>query len=161
MRSDATERRPDLRAAEVAGEIRQVFPADALAVRAALAALARALLAHLPSAEARGTVELVLAEVLNNIVEHAYRSGSGPIELRLRPGPDGVEVFVADEGRPFPGGVLPPARRPSAQAAARLPEGGFGWAMIRDLSRDLRYSREGGRNELRFRVPVRQFPDGN
>ena len=31
----------------------------------------------------RGTVELVLAEVLNNVAEHAYAGGSGPVAVDL------------------------------------------------------------------------------
>ena len=38
-----------------------------------------------------------------------------------------------------------------------LPEGGFGWGMIRDLTDDLSYRRDGARNELRFTVDLDSF----
>lgn len=132
--------------------IREVFPGEALVVRAALAEMLAALAPRLASAEVRGRAEIVLAEVLNNIVEHACRIHSGPIEMQLRLGPESIEVFIADEGRPFPGGTLPRGRPLEPQEAGGLPEGGFGWTLIRSLSRDLTYRRQDGRNELRFRL---------
>lgn len=130
------------------------FRGEALAVRAALRESLAALAPHLPSAELRGTVEIVLAEVLNNIVEHAYGNTPGPVELQLRPGPRGLEVFVADEGRPFPQGHPPrPDTRTTGDA---LPEGGFGWPLIHSLTRDIAYRRHAGRNELRFRLSTIQ-----
>ena len=33
-----------------------------------------------------------------------------------------------------------------------LPEGGFGWFLIRELTHDLTYRRDGSRNHLSFRM---------
>jgi serine/threonine-protein kinase RsbW len=136
--------------------IRQSFPGEALAVRAALADTVAALAPYMASEHDCGTVEIVLAEVLNNIVEHAYRSGPGLIEMQLRLGPGCLEVFVADEGHPLPGGILPLGSEPQTGDIASLPEGGFGWALIRKLSHDLTYRREGERNQLSFRLSLEQ-----
>ncbi len=35
-----------------------------------------------------------------------------------------------------------------------LPEGGFGWALIRDLTSDLLHHRVEGMNQLEFQVPL-------
>jgi len=102
-----------------------------------------------------GTAETVLGEVLNNIVEHAYADRPGaPIGVTLAPGTTGLAVEVTDTGAPMPGGRLPEPRRAALDVGrAELPEGGFGWSVIRDLTVDLEYGREGRVNRLRFRIP--------
>jgi serine/threonine-protein kinase RsbW len=35
-----------------------------------------------------------------------------------------------------------------------MPEGGFGWLIIRQLARDVAYVREDGVNQLSFRIAV-------
>lgn len=103
------------------------------------------------------TLELVLAEVLNNVVEHAYQDrGTGRIELDVTVHAGFIHCTVVDFGMPMPGGVLPEARRhcPKALALQDLPEGSFGWALIRDLTTGLGYRRVGDSNELWFRVDL-------
>jgi serine/threonine-protein kinase RsbW len=101
----------------------------------------------------RATAEIVLAEVLNNVVEHAYAQGPGDIELSLDCRDDGVAVCITDSGLPMPGGALPEGRPQVLGAIPDLPEGGFGWFLIRSMTRDLTYRREGGRNRLCFIIP--------
>jgi serine/threonine-protein kinase RsbW len=101
----------------------------------------------------RNTAEIVLAEVLNNIVEHAYSTGPGPIRLWFGLEPGQLCVRIEDEGRPMPGNRLPAGQLP---LPADLAEGGFGWHLIRSLSTDLRYDRCGGVNRLCFRLPAEQ-----
>lgn len=106
--------------------------------------------------EDRGTVELVLAEVLNNVVEHAYAGGlSGTIEITMLQCPGKLHCSVTDEGRPMPG-LAPPAGREARLDVPpeAMPEGGFGWFMIRELSRDLAYRRDAGRNRLTFALDL-------
>ena len=55
--------------------------------------------------------------------------------------------------RPSPGGEPPAGQAPDPDD---LPEGGFGWHLIRSLSKDLEYHREGDRNFLTFRLDMRQ-----
>lgn len=103
------------------------------------------------------TLELVLAEVLNNVVEHAYEdSGEGRIELSVSVHDGCIDCRVTDFGAPMPGGALPPARRhsPRALALQDLPEGSFGWALIRDLTTGLEYWRDKGANRLSFRISL-------
>ena len=131
------------------------LPAEGAAVRRALAE-ARAALADLGvTAECLGDVELVLAEVLNNIVLHAYGQTPGPITLELRLKGDDLICVVRDSGRPMPGG------QPPAGTAARLdlgpdalPEGGFGWFLIRSHIRALHYDRDGAGNRLTLHLPL-------
>lgn len=101
--------------------------------------------------EDRGTAEIVLAEVLNNIVEHAYASSTGDIRLILSLGPGNLVCRIEDEGRPMPGGTLPAGTLPDP---SDLPEGGFGWHLIRVLSQGLTYDRVGGVNRLSFMLPA-------
>ncbi len=135
-------------------DLELTLQADALSVRHALRVMQLRLAGTLPEAVA-GTLELVLAEVLNNIVEHAYRGEGGSIELCISARPGALVCRVADQGVPMPGGELPDPPRPDpALAIEDLPEGGFGWMMIRELAQDLQYRRDAGRNELRFRLSL-------
>lgn len=126
------------------------IPAHPDAVRAALRHLCQASPVAGLTPDARGSVELVLAEVLNNVVEHAYAGSAGEIEVTLAAGEEGLCCLVADAGLPMPDGMLPAGRLPELQDD--LPEGGFGWHLIRSLATDITYRREGGRNLIGFCV---------
>ncbi|MCI2400199.1 ATP-binding protein [Aliiroseovarius subalbicans] len=132
-----------------------VFPSDELAVRKALKS-SMAGLAHMDmSADEKGTVELVLAEVLNNVVEHAYGgAGQGVIELDVSRDDDILVFDVLDDGLPMPDGETPAGRPLDLDTCAEqdLPEGGFGWFLIRELTQDLTYRRDGNRNHLSFKM---------
>ena len=137
------------------------FPADITRVRQALADLLAAPQVRALGGADRGTVELVLAEVLNNIVEHAYAGGTGPVEVDLWATNTGLSFRVADAGSAMPDGTLPPGQLPDLppfgdgpSELADLPEGGFGWHLIRSLTRDLTYARHGGRNLLTFAIAL-------
>ena len=107
------------------------------------------------SAEARGDAELVLAEVLNNVAEHAYPDRVGPVSVMLCRVKDGVVCRVVDQGAAMPGHRLPEGELTAGPSLALddLPEGGFGWHLIRSLTRDLVYVRDVGENRLSFRLP--------
>ena len=106
--------------------------------------------------EDAGTLEIALAEALNNIVEHAY-SGlpAGPIDLYLTFDGQNLHCRIVDHGRPMPRLALPQFTAPQiAESIAELSEGGWGWALIGTLSADLDYRRENGNNCLSFRIPL-------
>lgn len=125
---------------------------DNIAVRNGLGhLLSMAPLRHL-SDDVRGNVEIVLAEVLNNVVEHAYRDAPGPICICIDLTASVLEVSVFDQGAPMPGGHLPPGLLRPIEEVEDLPEGGFGWFLIRALTQDLRYERAGEVNRLCFAV---------
>lgn len=130
--------------------------ATPMAVRAALAELLHSLSTLDLEAEELGSVELVLAEVLNNIVEHAYGGhGCGQIAIHWTFGDTGLCFRIEDTGAPMPDGRAPlRARRRAADHAALIPEGGFGWFLISGLAHDVSYDREQGCNVLGFRMAV-------
>lgn len=132
------------------------FPASALAVRQTLEAVLEHLHAIALPQEECGTVEIVLAEVLNNIVEHACAdTGGGRIHLAVSQAENGLCFDLRDNGRPMPDGQIPLGNRALTECMLEdLPEGGFGWFLIRDLAHDLSYTREGAQNRLQFRIAV-------
>lgn len=132
------------------------FQAEPVAVRRSL----KRMLGQPPlvglSPEDRGVAELVLAEVLNNIVEHAYGGGFGRVSVTLNPDPAGIRCLVVDEGHAFPRDRLPEGRLPGGADVPLedLPEGGFGWHLIRSLCSGLTYERTIGKNQLGFVLPA-------
>lgn len=107
------------------------------------------------SDDARSAAELVLAEVLNNVAEHAYPDQVGPVSVTLWRNPEGIDCLIVDQGAAMPRGRLPEGRLPGAASGLDdLPEGGFGWHLIRTLTRDLGYVRAEGSNRLYFRLPL-------
>lgn len=100
------------------------------------------------------TAQIVLAEALNNIVEHSYAEQGGEIDLRIHAEGDGLACVIVDRGRPMPCELLAAAPHPMDSVSGGLPEGGFGWYLIRTLARDLGYLRQGNRNRLSFRIPA-------
>lgn len=131
-----------------------VLRSDPHAVREGLQSLFRlAPLCHL-SADGRGTVEIVLAEALNNIVEHAYGGAEGRIQVRLGHVSPDIWCEIADGGIPMPDETLPAGHLRDIAPSDDLPEGGFGWFLIRTLAHDLTYRRQNGGNLLTFRLQV-------
>jgi len=125
--------------------------ADPAAIRQALGEVTAWLAEARLDTEELSTVELVLAETLNNIAEHAYRERGGEIELSVALSPRGVRIATVDEGEEMPRGALPSGtlvpfdeRNPA--------EGGYGWFIIRAIVHDLLYHRESGRNHVSYRV---------
>lgn len=132
------------------------IPACQSAVREGLQCLFNTILLQSLPADERGTAEIVLAEALNNIVEHAYSCYEGEIEISLQLRKDALVCKISDTGLPMPDGQLPSGKLPILGRLDSLPEGGFGWHLIRSLSKDLEYHREGDRNFLTFRLDMRQ-----
>lgn len=100
--------------------------------------------------------QIILGEVLNNVVEHAYHFEEGhPIELSIWLKDTGLLCKVHDQGDPMPNGVPRAGITTTIDTSDRvaLPEGGFGWAMVRELTQNLQYFRVDGCNELLFLIP--------
>ncbi|MEL6450486.1 MAG: ATP-binding protein [Pseudomonadota bacterium] len=129
----------------------------ALAVREALAALLDGLKPLDLDIEEAGTVELVMAEALNNIVEHAYPAGdpAGPIDITCAHAVDGLHLTVVDQGRGMPDGETPLGAAANLDVdLCDMPEGGFGWFLIKDLAKDVTYQRVARENHLTLRIAV-------
>ncbi|MDM7457816.1 MAG: ATP-binding protein [Paracoccus sp. (in: a-proteobacteria)] len=106
-----------------------------------------------------GRLELVLAEVMNNITEHAIPDRNGAagqrcpvIHLSIVSHVTGLACALTDDGAILPSDCLLPRNLPQC-LQQDLPEGGFGWFLIQDLTQELCYYREGERNYLAFRIP--------
>ncbi|MBS9717990.1 ATP-binding protein [Pseudohalocynthiibacter aestuariivivens] len=135
-------------------ELRITFLSDPLSVRRALEKVLRKLGGLGTTPEARRKVELALAEVLNNIVEHAYPiTHEGKIDLRITLENQQVKCVVSDDGLPLPNSTLPVGHlQVLSNDICELPEGGFGWFLIGELSDNLQYNRAGGKNILSFHI---------
>lgn len=140
--------------------IRLAFPSGASEVRAALSQLREKLAEMALSDTDEDTAELVLGEVLNNVVEHAYGGGrAGEIRMRCRLLQNGLAFCVCDSGRQMPGLRLPSGEPPDlACPRADLPEGGFGWFLVASQTTGLAYARRRGHNFLRFFIPFSGGP---
>lgn len=128
------------------------FTCDAtpMAVRRVLGDLRRRLgAADIPD-DAAGTIEIALAEALNNIVEHAYQPGApGPISMTLSAGETCVSCELRDRGMALAEFKPPERAAPDLTGArATLPEGGFGRSLIFALADRVRYQRHDTENRL-------------
>ncbi len=133
------------------------FESGEFAVRHALGQFLEALVPLELNIEEKGMVELVMAEVLNNIVEHAYpgTAENGPIDITCTHQSDGLKVEIRDEGKAMPAERLPTGRLASVDVDLQdMPEGGFGWFLIQHLAKDVIYRRVGRENQLRMRLVV-------
>lgn len=105
-----------------------------------------------PYEHLESSIEIVLVEVLNNIVEHSYHHQEDQkITVKCTLGDTFLTFETLDLGCPMPpevliGHTLPP--RPCDIPS--IAEGGFGWFLIRKLVRDFEYRRVGHENRLRF-----------
>lgn len=166
-------------AKDITAAMRLYLAPDFDSVRVALARVATELERHGVAPDRIGGAELVLAEVLNNIVEHAFldMQGRGPADEPgdgrgggSDSGPGGVsegriEIAVAavdgrmrcdvrDNGCAMPGGKIPlGSPMTPGLKLSDLPEGGFGWFLIRSLVEELDYRRDGRENILSFSIP--------
>ncbi|MFT4959369.1 MAG: serine/threonine-protein kinase RsbW [Paracoccaceae bacterium] len=95
-------------------------------------------------------IEIALAEVVNNVVEHAFDGlpdATGHITCLIEA--DTLTIEVSDTGRPIPDNQLPTGSRADLSGPmADLPEGGFGWFLIRQIATTVTYERTNGQNRL-------------
>lgn len=139
--------------------LKLILPATEAAVRRGLASIKHGLSTDHYGPDELASLEIVLAEALNNIVEHAYADRSdGMIEIHLSQTPKGLWCTILDNGQMMPGGEPPLGRRADLNCdIADLPEGGFGWFLIRELAHELEYVRESDHNRLCFRMSIGQM----
>jgi len=100
-----------------------------------------------------GRIEIVFAEAMNNIVEHAYPSVSGRIDIAVTISAGSVHAVFCDYGCPLPNLTLPHGKLPKTTVKRdSLPEGGFGWFLIHTLTEKLDYTRFEDKNRLSMRI---------
>ena len=85
-----------------------------------------------PHSDAADAILLVVSELATNALRH----GGGRYTLELSAGPDTVTVAVSD-----PNPAAPRARPPDLMTGT----GGFGWHMVRRLSREVTIARGRGK----------------
>ncbi|MCM8826663.1 MAG: ATP-binding protein [Candidatus Omnitrophica bacterium] len=95
-------------------------------------------------------LELASEEVIVNIINYAYPSGTGEMEITCAPLQDnkGIKVEVVDWGMSFN-----PLDRPLPNINAPIEEreiGGLGIYLLRKTMDDVSYRREDGKNILTF-----------
>lgn len=136
----------------------RVMNADPMTVRQALMDI-RTRFRDDISQDTLGRLELVLAEVMNNITEHTgpaqitgMRQPVSSIHLSVVRHSTGLACAITDDGQSLPAECLQPRTLPEARHP-ELSEGGFGWFLIQDLTQALCYYREGNRNFLAFNIP--------
>lgn len=141
---------------ETAMEFEYAVQSTFVAVRATLETLLGDLRKAGTDAEDIGTIELVLAETLNNVVEHAYSEAPDNVFVLGCSLGDADACFrIIDHGAAMPGLALPEGKLPSADLPVEdLPEGGFGWYLIHMMTEDLVYKRLDNRNQTSFMIPL-------
>ena len=132
------------------------FKSDPGSVRGAQACIVETLKQRDLSPDDFARAEIVVAEVINNIVEHAYdHTGGQPIGISIKTSTQGVAFQFTDRGRGLPDNIIPHGKMPDVDCAvADLPEGGFGWLLIRQLSSGLEYTRINGENNFKLFLSV-------
>lgn len=138
------------------GPVRQEIDAQAVAVRAFLQRLPDIMEPLRPSPDLLGSLEIILAEVLNNIVEHAYAGTTdGKISVAADYHNARLTVEIIDKGQAMPNNRVPPKKQADIDVPVDdLPEGGFGWFLIYELVEDLCYARIDNSNTLRFSLKL-------
>lgn len=149
--------------------MKMAIMADPLSVRAALQSIFYTPGKHFSENDLYVTAHMVLAEALNNIVEHAYPARSEKakkrsdtrrnnaekaekIDISLSFHPQQINVIIEDQGAPMSQSESLPYVSPSDCEVDDLPEGQFGWYIIKTMAKDVIYSRKGGVNRLVFTV---------
>jgi len=131
------------------GAFIMTFDATAPKVRQALETLMEYLSPLSLTADLSATIQIVLAEVLNNVGEHAYAGGGGPVYLRATVDTDRFSVIIRDRGMPLPSNLIL-ADDPDGFDPDNLPEGGFGWHLIRTLATEVSHDRLARWNEMKI-----------
>ncbi|MEM7498830.1 MAG: ATP-binding protein [Pseudomonadota bacterium] len=132
---------------EVTPDLREIGPAVDEIMRQAAAPW--------PPAFCEGSEELRLAltEALNNVIEHAAHPSDIPIRVTTHRATGGrVSITIEDRGTPLPETLLDEqweAEEPNLKDdVALLPEGGWGWMLIRASVERLAFRRVDGHNLL-------------
>ncbi|MBT8153475.1 ATP-binding protein [Epibacterium ulvae] len=103
-----------------------------------------------------GEVQIALAEAVNNVVEHAYAGNApGDVNIRCQLEEEKLSILIRDAGAPIPNEQLPAGEAQSLEGPMEdLPEGGFGWFLIRELTSDIQYERSEGENNLQLSFEI-------
>lgn len=124
-----------------------VFPGRAELLGSILDHLETFLLERELSSDFISELRLVAEESLTNVIEYAYGTGhEGDVEIALEVEVTEVRLVLRDRGRPFNPLEHPPPDLDSP--VEDRPVGGLGIHLMRTLTDEQRYSREGDENVL-------------
>ena len=140
--------------ASLSSTIEKHIPADYRWVRRSIHEVEDELIAADVASEDIGSISIVLAEAMNNVVEHAFDNNhDGKMTLVVRSRSNSLLFEIRDTGRPMPKGRAPMGNHPMSEFNQfdAMPEGGYGWFLIRELVQDLVYDRQNDENILFFR----------
>jgi len=85
-------------------------------------------------------VEMAVDEACSNVIEHAYASQAGEIDLACTcPAAGQFEVVIRDSGQPFEPGEVPATNVGTPTDLDNLNEGGLGLYFIRKLMDEVRF----------------------
>lgn len=127
---------------------KETFDATSLSVREHVERILVSLKENLVSEDQKTSAEIVLAELLNNIVEHGYVGiSTGKIHVEITLLASILQIDTKDFGLPIADLRIPEPVEPDLNVQiSNLPEGSFGWFMIRKLTCDSSYRRVGNTN---------------
>ena len=85
-------------------------------------------------------VEMAVDEACSNVIEHAYATRFGDIDLTCRcPVTGQFEVVIRDSGQPFDPEEVPPTNMNAPADLDNLNEGGLGLYFMRKLMDEVRF----------------------
>ena len=94
-------------------------------------------------------VQIVLAEVLNNVIEHGFESeNSGTVEIEIKVFDDSLVIQVSDNGMEFTPPNITQTPLQDITDIDGLPEGGFGWFLIHEITSSFEFYRMDNKNYL-------------
>ena len=123
--------------------IKLLIPANAIAVAEATSRVGKYCQQHALPTDVCFQVELIIAEALNNVVEHALDdTPNTKIEFKCCYAGNVLTIEIIDDGKPL-------NQLPSTKDMPELDaESGRGWPIIYSLADEVNLTREGGRNCL-------------
>ncbi len=94
-------------------------------------------------------VSLVVDELVQNVLDYAYKDGSGDVEVAVTSQNDDIVIEITDEGVPFD--PLNDAPEPDVTSAIEdRPVGGLGVHFAKTLMDAVEYSRDSQKNRLKI-----------
>ncbi len=94
-------------------------------------------------------IQIVLAEALNNVIEHGFScENSGNVVVCIDMQDDIIVVEISDNGIEFTPPVAAQTPLQDTCDIEHLPEGGFGWFLIREITTSFTFHRIANMNRL-------------
>jgi serine/threonine-protein kinase RsbW len=101
-------------------------------------------------------VEMAVDEACSNIIEHAYQSRQGNIELQCStPEPGRLDIVIHDDGDPFDPDTIPTPTIGAQAHLDQLNEGGLGLYFIRKLMDEVSFEFQPDRGNTLYLIKRR------